>query len=292
MKLPPEVSAEYPFKGRFVETASGARLHYLDEGKGEGTPVLMLHGNPSWSFLYRNLVLALREDNRCLVPDHLGCGLSDKPAYPGFSYDLASHVENLRDLLEGLGVEKVRLVVHDWGGAIGFGAFRDQPERVESIVILNTAAFPSSRCPFRIRICRYPFLGALLVRGFNGFAGPAARMAVHRPLTQAVRQGFLLPYDSWANRVAVWRFVRDIPLTSNHPSMPLLKETGESLSKYTQTPALACWGGRDFCFNEVFLREWQARLPQLETNLYEDAGHYVLEDAGEKAIRAIQAFLG
>ena len=80
MKLPPEVSAEYPFKGRFVETASGARLHYLDEGKGEGTPVLMLHGNPSWSFLYRNLVLALREDNRCLVPDHLGCGLSDKPA--------------------------------------------------------------------------------------------------------------------------------------------------------------------------------------------------------------------
>ena len=130
----------------------GHRLHYLDEGEGEGAPILMLHGNPTWSFLYRKLILAMREEARCIAPDHLGCGLSDKPPHPGFTYDLASHLENLREFLDQLGVDKVRLVVHDWGGAIGFGAFRDQPERVESIVILNTAAFPSDRGDVILRI--------------------------------------------------------------------------------------------------------------------------------------------
>ncbi|MFP6899736.1 MAG: alpha/beta fold hydrolase [Opitutales bacterium] len=291
MKLPDEVREEYPFEGHFIELARGHRLHYLDEGAGEGVPVLMLHGNPSWSFLYRKLVLALRGDSRCLVPDHLGCGLSDKPAHPGFPYDLASHIGNLREFLDRLGVDKVQLVVHDWGGAIGFGSFRDQPERIESIVLLNTAAFPSIRCPWRIRICRFPFLGALLVRGLNGFAGPAARMAVSKPLSDTVRKGFLLPYDSWANRVAIWRFVRDIPLSHTHPSMPLLQEIDEKMKNFRNHHAMTCWGGKDFCFNDHFLEEWRHRLPQLVVNRYPDAGHYVLEDAGNPAMDTIRRFL-
>jgi len=289
LKLPPEVSEEYPFEGSFKVLSHGHRLHYLDEGEGEGAPILMLHGNPTWSFLYRKLILAMREEARCIAPDHLGCGLSDKPPHPGFPYDLASHVENLREFLDQLGVDKVRLVVHDWGGAIGFGAFRDQPERVESIVILNTAAFPLDRCPWRIRMCRIPWLGALIVRGFNGFAGPAARMAVTKPLSRAARQGFLFPYDSWANRVAVGRFVRDIPLSSSHPSMPLLKEIGEKLENFKNCPATAIWGDLDFCFNNDFLRKWNNILPNLQVIKYPDAGHYVLEDAGEQAIEDIQA---
>ena len=291
MKLPDDIREEYPFNGKFFELSDSHHLHYLDEGEGEGTPILMLHGNPTWSFFYRKLVLALRGEARCLVPDHLGCGLSDKPSYGVFPYDLAAHIANLRQLLDHLGVEKVRLVVHDWGGAIGFGAFRDQPERVQSIVLLNTAAFPSNRCPWRIRICRIPLIGALLVRGLNGFAGSAARMAVTKPLSQTTRRGFLLPYDSWANRVAVWRFVRDIPLSSSHPSMPLLTEIGEKIENFRECPTLACWGGRDFCFNDHFLRKWNNIFPQMKVNRYHEAGHYVLEGAGETAIESIREFV-
>ena len=274
-----------------MELPQGYRMHYLDEGEGEGSPILMLHGNPTWSFLYRNLVLALREEARCIAPDHIGCGLSDKPPYPEFPYDLAFHVENLREFLDQLGVDRVRLVVHDWGGAIGLGAFRDQPERIESITLLNTAAFPSDRCPLRIRICRLPLLGALLVRGFNGFAGSAAHMAVNKPLSRAARQGFLIPYDSWANRVAVWRFVRDIPLSSSHPSMSLLTEIGEKLENFRECPATACWGDLDFCFNNQFLRKWNNIFNNLEVIRYPEAGHYILEDAGERVIEAIRTAL-
>ena len=274
-----------------MELSHGHRMHYLDEGEGEGSPILMLHGNPTWSFLYRNLILALRKEARCIAPDHIGCGLSDKPPYPEFAYDLPSHVQNLCELLDQLGVDKVRLVVHDWGGAIGFGAFRDQAERVESIVIMNTAAFPSARCPWRIRICRLPWFGALLVRGLNGFSGPAARMAVRKPLSTAVRRGFLMPYDSWANRVAVWRFVRDIPLSSSHPSMPLLTEIGTKLENFRECPKTAFWGGGDFCFNHYFLRKWNDIFPDLRVIHYPDAGHYLLEDAGEQVIPAIQSSL-
>ena len=292
MNLPNELREEYPFEGHFVELEQGHRLHYLDEGAGEeGSPVLMLHGNPTWSFLYRKLVLALREDARCLVPDHLGCGLSDKPSYPEFPYDLASHIGNLREFLDRLGVNKVRLVAHDWGGAIGFGAFRDEPERIESITLLNTAAFPSTRCPWRIHICRMPLVGALLVRGFNGFAGPATRMAVSKPMSDIVRQGYLLPYDSWAHRVAVWRFVRDIPLSSTHASMHLLQEIDQKMKNFQDHPAMACWGGKDFCFNDHFLEQWRHRLPKLVVNHYPDAGHYVIEDAGNTAIDTIRGFL-
>ena len=138
-------------------------------------------------------------------------------------------------------------------------------------------------------MCRIPLLGTLLVRGFNGFAGPAARMAVTKPLSRAARQGFLFPYDSWANRVAVWRFVRDIPLSSSHPSMPLLTEIGEKLENFKKCPATAIWGDLDFCFNNYFLRKWNNILPNLQVIKYPDAGHYVLEDAGEQAIEDIQA---
>jgi len=289
LKLTNEFREEYPFTGNFIELAQGHRIHYLDEGKG--APVLMLHGNPTWSFLYRKLVLAMREEARCIVPDHLGCGFSDKPSQGEFPYDLASHIANLRELLDRLDIEKVRLVLHDWGGAIGLGAFRDEPERVESMILLNTAAFPSKRCPTRIKLCRTPFLGAFLTRGLNAFAGPAARMAVVKPLSPIVRQGFLMPYDSWANRVAVWRFVRDIPLSPSHPSMPLLTEIGEKAVNFRECPVTACWGGRDFCFNDCFLRKWNEILPEMRTIRYPDAGHYVLEDAGELAIADIRETL-
>lgn len=291
MKLPADIQEEYPFSGEFLEIAGGWRLHFLDEGEGTRPPILMLHGNPTWSFFYRKLILALREEDRCIAPDHIGCGLSDKPPHGSFSYDLSAHIGNLRTLLDRLGIDKVRLVVHDWGGAIGLGAFRDAPERVERLVILNTAAFLSPRVPKRILFCRLPFVGAFLVRGLNAFAGLAARMAVVKPLPVAVRKGFLYPYDSWANRVAVWRFVRDIPHEANHPTRLLVADIEDKLTRFQNTPKLACWGLRDFCFSEHFLDQWRGRFSDLQVQALPNAGHYLLEDASDECIPRIVNFL-
>ncbi len=262
-------------------------MAYLDEG--HGPCVVMVHGNPSWSYLYRNLVRELRGRYRCLVPDHMGCGLSDKPQrYP---YGLRTHVDNLEALLDHCGVGRCVLVVHDWGGAIGMGWAGRHPERVAGVVVLNTAAFRSRRIPFRIAVCRWPLVGALLVRGLNGFARAATVMAVHGRMRPEIRAGFLAPYGSWRDRVGVHAFVRDIPLEENHPSMVALVEVERSLAGLADTPMLICWGGRDFCFNDHFYHQWRKRFPGAEAHYFPDAGHYVLEDALDRIVPLVSRFL-
>ena len=264
----------YPFIARKI-SINGYNLSFLDQGKGK--IIVMLHGNPTWSFYFRNLVNLLQSDYRVIVPDHMGCGFSDKPQ--NYPYTLKTHIDNLENLLARLGIEKFSMVLHDWGGAIGMGLAVRYPERVESIVVLNTAAFPSRKIPLRISICRIPLLGDLIVRGFNGFARGALSMAVTSKMAPAVVSGYLEPYDSWAHRVALLRFVQDIPMKPGHPSWQSLMEIEEGLSRFQKTPMLILWGGRDFCFNRHFFEEWLQRFPSAESHFFPDAGHYVLEDA-------------
>jgi haloalkane dehalogenase len=275
----------YPFTPKTL-AINGHSLSYLDEG--QGPVIVMLHGNPTWSFFYRNLVLALRSEFRVIVPDHMGCGLSDKPQdYP---YTLATHINNLTVLIQHLGIKDLALMVHDWGGAIGMGFAGRYPEMVRALLITNTAAFRSTHIPWQIRLCRLPWLGALLVRGLNGFAGPALTMAVTRKLSPEVAREYLLPYDSWRNRVAVHAFVRDIPLAPGHDSMPTLIGVEEGLPKLRKKPMLILWGGRDFCFNDWFYREWLRRFPEAKRHYFSKAGHYLLEDAGDEIAPMAQDF--
>ncbi len=288
-ELPPEVRELYPFAPHWLETSAG-RLHFVDEGPQDAeTAVICVHGNPTWSFFYRKVIKQLAPTFRVIAPDHLGCGLSDKPQkYP---YRLADHIENLAKLVATLPQRQLHFVVHDWGGAIGLGVAAQLAERVGKLVILNTAAFPGP-CPRRIQVCRWPVVGPLLVRGLNGFAGPAACMAVTHPLAPAVKRGFLWPYRNWADRVAVLRFVQDIPLERNHPSAATLRLVERGLDKLRDKPTLIGWGMRDFCFTPGYLAEWRRRFPQAEVREYAEADHYVLEDAGEELIPAIGSFLG
>ncbi|MDQ2997301.1 MAG: alpha/beta fold hydrolase, partial [Chloroflexota bacterium] len=179
----------YPFVQRWLDLPHG-RMHYLDEG--QGPPVIMLHGNPTWSFYYRRLISALRERHRVIVPDHLGCGLSDKPQ--DYAYRLTDHIDNLGQLVRHLGLAQADLVLHDWGGAIGMGLAVQRALHVRRIVVLNTAAFLARHVPLRIAVCKLPIVGDIAIRGLNAFAGMATRMAVERPLEPLVRQGYLLPY--------------------------------------------------------------------------------------------------
>ena len=182
----------------------------------------MLHGNPTWSFFYRDLIKHFSKNHRVVVPDHIGCGLSDKPQ--DFEYRLENHINNVLALIDELKLKDVTLVVHDWGGAIGFGCAVKRPELFKKFVVFNTAAFVSKDIPFRISLCRIPGIGKLAVRGFNAFAGAATFMTTIDSLPEDVKAGFLLPYDNWANRIATHEFVKDIPLEQNHPSRPALEE--------------------------------------------------------------------
>ena len=288
--LPAWLAREYPFTPQAFTTPAGARLSYLDEGPRADEAVLMLHGNPTWSFYYRRLVRDLAPTHRCIVPDHVGMGLSARPE--ANDYTLATRIADLEALVAALGVKRVHLVVHDWGGAIGFGFAARHPELIGRIVVLNTAAFASPRLPFRIAVCRWPVLGPLLVRGCNGFAGPATWMAMHRrPLTPVERRGYLFPYGSWDARAAVSAFVQDIPREPGHRSWAALAAAEAGLAQFRDRPVLIAWGGRDFCFNDTFLARWREVFPQARCERLADAGHYVLEDAADEVIPLIRAHL-
>jgi cis-3-alkyl-4-acyloxetan-2-one decarboxylase len=279
----------YPFASREM-SLGGLRYHYLDEGRG---PVLLLvHGNPTWSFYWRNLVLGLRDGCRLVVPDHLGCGLSDKPQdYP---YRLEQHIANLRTLVERLDLREVTLLAHDWGGAIGLGAALEMPDRFSRFVLFNTAAFRSDRMPWRIRACRAPLVGALAIRGFNAFARAALWMAVchHDRMTPAVRAGLLAPYDNWRHRIAIDRFVNDIPMGPRHPSYRRLLQIEQGLPSLRDRRLMLIWGLRDWCFTPHFLARFQEIFPGAAVHQFEDAGHYVIEDAHERIVPLVRSFVG
>jgi len=270
----------YPFEGHHFDR-DGLDLHYLDEGRGP--PVVMVHGNPTWSFYYRRLVTALSPGHRCVVPDHIGMGPSDKPGDDRYRYTLESRVDDLTRLLDHLGVERdVTLVLHDWGGMIGMAWAARHPERVARLVLMNTAAFPKpAERAFHVplRLTRTA-AGGLLVRRFNAFSEAAVRLCVtRRPLSPEVRDAYTAPYDSWGARIATLRFVQDIPLAPGDPAYDLVASTAERLSCFRDTPTIIFWGQRDFVFDEPFLLEWERRLPGAEVVRFPDCGHYVLEDA-------------
>jgi haloalkane dehalogenase len=282
------VQFNYGFSSHYLTLPHG-RLHYLDEGKGE--TVVLVHGNPTWSYYYRNLIKRLSRRYRVVVPDHIGCGLSDKP--DDYDYILENHIGNLLALLENLNIAQTSMVVHDWGGPIGIGAAADDGISLEKLAILNTAAFRSTRIPLRIRICRWPFVGKLLVQGMNGFAVAALFMAVTRRMSRETARGYLYPYDNWSHRQAIFEFVKDIPLHPSHRSYGTLLRVEKSLEQIREKniPVAIFWGGRDFCFDDYYYDQWKKRLPLAHYRYFKEWGHYLLEDGKGTIEPFIEEFL-
>ncbi len=282
----------YDFSSHFVEINT-LRMHYLDEGQGE--VVVMLHGNPNWSYYYRNLVRALRDRYRCLVPDHIGCGLSDKPGDDRYEYSLAQRVADLETWLDHCGAkDNLTLVVHDWGGMIGMAFATRYPERIRRLVVLNTGAFhlPKTKSvPWQLKLARSP-LGPLLVRGWNAFSRGAVKSCVTRqPMPRDVADAYCAPYNSWANRIAVHRFVQDIPLFPGDRGYDLITSVEDRLDRLKSIPMFIGWGDRDFVFDSHFLQQWLDRFPAAELHRYPDCGHYILEDAAAELVPLISQFL-
>lgn len=273
-------------------------MHYLDEGPAakrhaaeNGSTILAVHGNPTWSFYYRSIATRFRESNRVLAIDHIGCGWSDKPQ--DYSYTLAQHTSNLVQFLDRLDLQDLVLVVHDWGGAIGLGAAVQRPDRFAKILILNTAAFPPPYIPFRIAACRWPWIGTAAMRYGNLFARAATWMAIDRlpRLDPATRAGLLAPYDSYKNRVAIDRFVHDIPMHPRHPTYAVLKKLEQDLHVLADKPIHFVWGMKDWCFVPECMRRLQRAFPNATRTELSDVGHYVMEEAPDEVEDALRQLL-
>ena len=296
---------DYPATRPRFQVRPGIEMSYLDEGPRDGEVVVMVHGNPSWSYYWRHLVNGLSKPGdgkgyRCIVPDHVGMGLSDKPddapkALPRYDYTLQSRVDDLTALLDHLGIDgPVTLAVHDWGGMIGFGWALSHQAQVQRLVILNTAAFPmpeAKTVPWQLALGRDYNVGEMVIRGFNAFSSGASRLGVERKMPPEVRRAYVAPYDSWKNRISTVRFMQDIPLSPADRAWPLLEESGKRLPEYAGLPAFIGWGLKDFVFDHLFLDRFKADLPGAEVMAFDDAGHYVLEDKHEVLVPAIRRFL-
>ncbi len=290
MRLP---AGLYPFRSHFF-ARHGLRLHFVDEGAGP--PVVLLHGNPTWSFHFRHLITALRDGARVVAPDHMGMGWSDKPGDDRYAYHLQSRIDDLEALLDHLGLTRgLTLVMQDWGGMVGMGYASRHPERVARLVVLNAAAFrvpPGMRVPLALRLVRDTALGALLVRGSNVFVRAAARVCCQRRrMPRPVRAAYLAPYDCWAHRIAVLRFPQDVPLTPKDRSYALVSRIEDDLARFASLPTLICWGERDYVFPPPVLDLWLRHWPRAQVLRLPDCGHWVLEDAPDEIAATVRQFL-
>lgn len=283
----------YPFQSRWLDI-DGLQYHYVDEGTGE--PIVMVHGNPTWSFYYRSLIRGLSSEYRTIAMDHIGCGLSDKPPLERYPYRLKNRVDDLARLIDHLGLtQKLTFVVHDWGGMIALAYALRHIDRIGRLIITNTSGFfpPGGKpLPMRLRLIRNTgWFGTLCVQGLNLFARSALFMASAKGLPKPVRIGLTAPYNSWNNRIATLQFVRDIPVHRHDAGFQEVQYVDRHLHQLASVPMLICWGERDFVFNAHYRDEWRRRFPHARLVRFPEAGHYLLEDAPAAVLSQCLQFL-
>ncbi len=279
----------WPYQPRFFEH-EGVRLHYVDEGGGE--PIVMLHGNPTWGYLYRNFIPTLSESNRCVVPDHMGFGKSDKPL--DRPYTLARHIENFSALMLDLDLRDVTLVMQDWGGPIGLGFGVEHPERIKRLVILNTWAFRipegSPLAPL-LELFRQPHVGEAMVQGLNLFVeGFLPAGIYHKERLEQFMPAYRAPFPDWNSRIGTLAFPRDIPVGDEHPSTATMGQIQDNLGKLN-VPTTIIWALQDPAIPPPLIDAWKGVYPHAEEHRIETASHFLQEDEPEQIVSLIQDFL-
>jgi haloalkane dehalogenase len=283
---------EYPFESRFLETPHG-RMHYLDEGSG--SPLLCLHGQPTWSFLYRGLATGLSGSARVIAPDLVGFGLSEKPSHPR-DYSIEGHVGDVAALVEKLDLRDLTLVLHDWGGPIGLGVALRHPDRVSRLVVLNTLVPQrpgrDGRLPAPIRVVRMPLVGELLVQGLAVFNRVFVPRAIRNPRqrTPVVLAAYDRVQGNWQERSGTLAFPRLIPVRADDPGAELFEREERWLRGF-RGPALIVWGTADPILDRRALEAWRERLPRAQVLEIPDASHFPQEDAPERVVERIREFL-
>jgi haloalkane dehalogenase len=276
---------EYPFKHRYFETPAGS-MHYVDEGKGE--PIVFVHGNPSWSFLYRKLISSLSDKYRCIAPDHIGFGMSDKP--PGWSYLPEDHAKNLERLLDHLQLQNTTLILNDWGGPIGLSYAIAHPEKVTNIILTNTWLWPVNRDWHYVMFSSVMggYIGKWLIRKFNFFANVMLKTSfgIKSRLTPEIHMHYLKPLEKVNERIGCWIFPGRII-----GSTEWLKSLWEKRAILKEKNILIAWGLKDIAFREKELNVWIQSFPDSHVIRYHDTGHFVAEEMGDDLAVRIENFL-
>ena len=280
-----DFGGRFPWKSRLVEVDHGVRQAVVDEGPRDARlTFLLLHGNPTWSFLYREFIRRLSPQSRVIAPDHVGFGRSDKPRDPRW-YTLDRHIGNLGKVLSELKVERVVPVMQDWGGPIGMGWATRNPESVAGLVVLNTWAF------VREPAMKLPLLFKLLVLGKGGWKRSVQKNIFvewllarggPRRLTEEELQPYRAPFPTADDRVGIARFPQLIPETKHqlHESWATMAHIEDGLARLREKPALICWARKDRAFGGKVLRRWQQAFSRVDgPHLIADAGHFLQEDA-------------
>jgi len=273
----------YDFAPHYVEQ-DGLRMHYLDEGAGD--PILLLHGEPTWAFLYRKLIPELVDGARCVAPDYFGFGRSDKPTDPDwYSYD--RHVASIARLVAELGLRDITLVVQDWGGPIGFALAVDDPSRIARLVVLNTGI--GARAPNEEWLRFQAFMRRV---GNEIVAGQLVRLSLVQPAGDAVIAGYDAPFPVPESRTAVVQFPELVATGSDHPSAPRMLDVRERLRSLDR-PALVLFSDSDPIFSRRAAEAMAALLPNAELDPpLAGAGHFLQEDRGEQVGSRIAEWLG
>jgi haloalkane dehalogenase len=270
----------FPFQSRRAELGGGS-VHYVDEGSGP--PLLLVHGNPTWSFLYREIIRGLRDRYRCIAPDHPGFGLSR--AAPAYGYTPREHASTLEQLIVQLDLSQITMMAQDWGGPIGFAAATRHPERFAAFVIGNTWAWPKSDLGIQIfsRLLGGP-IGSYLILRRNFFVEKIIPGNVkRRELSPDVMNAYRGPFPTPESRRPVHVFPREILA-----SRPFLAEIEQGLSQLSDRPALLVWPTKDIAFKGPERKRWEQIFPDHHTVILEGAGHYIQEDAADEIISAIR----
>jgi haloalkane dehalogenase len=274
-------------------------MHYVDEGPRDGKPVVMLHGNPTWGYLYRNFIGPLVEaGHRAIVPDHLGFGRSDKPDDASL-YTIDRHALRLEALIESLDLHDATVVPQDWGGPIGLWWATHHPDRVNRLFILNTYAHrPPGKVPLPLplRLFRTPLVGEVMVKGLDLFKHVFLFRAgvMHRErLTPTVKKAYLAPHPTWSSRTPILVFPRQIPSGPTGPVADLAGELEQLLEQHFRAkPVMIAWAMKDLAFTPDVLEQlWLKTFPDAEVMRIPDAGHYLQEDAHERIVPALLRFL-
>jgi len=290
----PALGDLYPFQDRYVRLSDGTSMHYVEWGHaGLRRPtLLLLHGNPTWSFLYRDWIRPLSRVARVVAVDHVGFGRSDHPADPSY-HTLERHVANLGELVAELGLRRVVPVLHDWGGPIGLGWARRHPDDVAGLVVLDTWAFARRvplRLPLLFRLMRAKGVGEYLYGRRNFFVEGFLPKLAQRPLSPAVMDGYRHPFPTPASRTAVVQFPRLIPTAPGHPSWAELERIEAALPGL-DVPAIVLWGAKDPAFGKRFAWGFSEALPRHpQPVFFGNAGHWLQEDIPEALVPRVADF--
>jgi haloalkane dehalogenase len=283
-------SGTFPFKSKYYQAPDG-RMAYVDEGQGE--PVVMLHGNPTWSYLYRKFIPPIASEHRAIAVDHLGFGRSDKPLN---TLRLDDHVRNFTALALDLDLRNVTLVMQDWGGPIGLGFATRFPDRIRRLVVMNTWAFRiAAGTPLHplLEQFRIPGIGEALVQGSNLFVEGFLPAGIHRRerINQVMMSAYRAPFPDFNSRSAVLAFPRDIPVGDDHPSAAVMGEIQDNLHRL-RVPVLIIWGTQDIAIPPQLIQaRWLRYFPEAEVHLLDTASHFLQEDEPDRIIDLMLDFL-